>query len=78
MDLKSAYIKILERDARKKTRKMVKEAIREGRTQPLTHHAYGPLSQAAYMNIGWSPDTETSLEGYTDLTLHLDIPLLEW
>jgi hypothetical protein len=82
--VRDRYQTLLEREAYRVTRRMVKAGIASGAPK-LTLEVVGPRRQAAFMQVGWKPEVESpALDhrgqpmGHTTLKMVLDTPDLAW
>lgn len=65
--------------ARKQTKVMIKNAIREGHTY-IQVDVYGDISSKVWMELGWQPVTETwdREVGGMKVTLRMRVPDIPW
>jgi len=74
-----AFIQGRVKKARKRTKKMIAEAIRNGHTY-IQHEVYGDIAAKAWMEIGWEPLHESWDRdiGGMKVTIRMRVPSVPW
>jgi len=74
-----AFIQGRVKKAKKRTKKMIAEAIRNGHTY-IQHEVYGDIAAKAWMEIGWEPLSESWDRdiGGMKVTIRMRVPSVPW